>query len=379
MEKRLLKELKMESSFKISPRVLAHLGEDLIKNESIAILELVKNSYDACASVCTVEFNFKDEKNITEGPYSAQNEKGQIIVWTALEKHILPGEGDKNADNFLYIVNAYERGSSYGGGFNVDKTFMRGSIDRLVRDFKKNYCNRDIEESEKRGNYFISKIEAIIEDALAKWTVMPFLWARYKGYRYLHETKRDYFSVISGIFPEKTKGEFEYDFVQEFGTEENTVKNIINSQIDHIYGKIEQSHENYEKRIIKRYESQMKDFDNIYLTIAAIYGIVFGFATLLWKISQNKIKSFLKKSKERRWLYIIISTPLIFIIAYLICYNAIVIDKINQSKVSYPYYLMTSIEKTRALLFSLVAAGFWLFWRFWSQINLIFKKIKFKK
>jgi len=52
----------MESSFKILPRVFAHLGEDLIKNESIAILELVKNSYDACASVCTVEFNFKDNE-----------------------------------------------------------------------------------------------------------------------------------------------------------------------------------------------------------------------------------------------------------------------------------------------------------------------------
>ena len=52
----------MESNFKISPRVLAHLGEDLIKNESIAILELVKNSYDACATVCIVEFNFQKNK-----------------------------------------------------------------------------------------------------------------------------------------------------------------------------------------------------------------------------------------------------------------------------------------------------------------------------
>jgi len=52
----------MESNFKISPRVLAHLGEDLIKNESIAILELVKNSYDACATVCTVDFNFQNNK-----------------------------------------------------------------------------------------------------------------------------------------------------------------------------------------------------------------------------------------------------------------------------------------------------------------------------
>ncbi len=50
----------MESNFKISPRVLAHLGEDLIKNESIAILELVKNSYDACAGICIVDFVFKN-------------------------------------------------------------------------------------------------------------------------------------------------------------------------------------------------------------------------------------------------------------------------------------------------------------------------------
>ncbi len=46
----------MKQSFSISPRILSHLGEDLIKNESIALLELVKNSYDACAKKCTVTF-----------------------------------------------------------------------------------------------------------------------------------------------------------------------------------------------------------------------------------------------------------------------------------------------------------------------------------
>lgn len=46
----------MKRNFTISPRVLAHLGEDLIKNESIALLELVKNSYDACATNCIIEF-----------------------------------------------------------------------------------------------------------------------------------------------------------------------------------------------------------------------------------------------------------------------------------------------------------------------------------
>lgn len=48
----------MKKSFVIMPRVIAHLGEDLIKDESIAILELVKNSYDAGASICDVDFVF---------------------------------------------------------------------------------------------------------------------------------------------------------------------------------------------------------------------------------------------------------------------------------------------------------------------------------
>ena len=48
----------MEKPFVIMPRVIAHLGEDLIKDESIALLELVKNSYDAGAFVCNVDFVF---------------------------------------------------------------------------------------------------------------------------------------------------------------------------------------------------------------------------------------------------------------------------------------------------------------------------------
>ena len=52
----------MKKSFAITPRVIAHLGEDLIKNESIALLELVKNSYDAGAPHCYVRFQFDDSK-----------------------------------------------------------------------------------------------------------------------------------------------------------------------------------------------------------------------------------------------------------------------------------------------------------------------------
>lgn len=48
----------MNHNFKISPRILAHLGEDLIRSESIALFELIKNSYDACATNCIIEFIF---------------------------------------------------------------------------------------------------------------------------------------------------------------------------------------------------------------------------------------------------------------------------------------------------------------------------------
>lgn len=42
-------------SFKTRARIINQLGEQLIKNESIALLELIKNAYDADASYCHVE------------------------------------------------------------------------------------------------------------------------------------------------------------------------------------------------------------------------------------------------------------------------------------------------------------------------------------
>lgn len=55
----------MQDFFKITPRIIAHLGEDLIKNESIAVLELVKNAYDAYASKCDVFFEEKKGKIVS--------------------------------------------------------------------------------------------------------------------------------------------------------------------------------------------------------------------------------------------------------------------------------------------------------------------------
>lgn len=56
-------------SFKTRARVLNQLGEQLIKSEGIALLELIKNSYDADASECKVTMN---------DPSSVQN--GKIVI-----------------------------------------------------------------------------------------------------------------------------------------------------------------------------------------------------------------------------------------------------------------------------------------------------------
>lgn len=70
------------------PRVIAHLGENLIKDESIALLELVKNSYDAGATVCHVDFVFdvwgKLERISVEDNGSGMNLDTIETVWLVI-------------------------------------------------------------------------------------------------------------------------------------------------------------------------------------------------------------------------------------------------------------------------------------------------------
>ena len=61
--------MQKELKFKPKTRLLLQLGDQLIKNESIALMELIKNSYDADASFVKVSMEN------TEYP-----DKGQIII-----------------------------------------------------------------------------------------------------------------------------------------------------------------------------------------------------------------------------------------------------------------------------------------------------------
>ena len=90
----------MQDYFRITPRIIAHLGEDLIKNESIAVLELVKNSYDAYASKCDVFFEEHHGKitsiQITDNGCGMDAEIIKdvwLVIGTDNKKKILQQEG----------------------------------------------------------------------------------------------------------------------------------------------------------------------------------------------------------------------------------------------------------------------------------------------
>ena len=55
--------------FKTRARIIQQLGEQLIRNEATALLELVKNSYDADASKCTIRIL-----------HPTDTDKGEIII-----------------------------------------------------------------------------------------------------------------------------------------------------------------------------------------------------------------------------------------------------------------------------------------------------------
>ena len=55
-----------EIKFRPKAQILIQLGDQLIKNEGIALLELIKNSYDADATECEVNLSYLDSEMLGE-------------------------------------------------------------------------------------------------------------------------------------------------------------------------------------------------------------------------------------------------------------------------------------------------------------------------
>lgn len=69
---------KQKYHFDITPHIVKQLGEQLVPDEVTALLELIKNSYDADASYVSIEINTNDE--YTRDNLFYPNQKGFIVV-----------------------------------------------------------------------------------------------------------------------------------------------------------------------------------------------------------------------------------------------------------------------------------------------------------
>ena len=78
---------KKEVNLTIDSRIISHLGEALIDNEKIALLELIKNSSDADANYCNIEIDTL---------YQSEHGQGRIII-----------EDDGNGMTPYIIENAF--------------------------------------------------------------------------------------------------------------------------------------------------------------------------------------------------------------------------------------------------------------------------------
>ena len=65
------------AKFKPRARLLLQLGDQLIKNESIALLELAKNSYDADAS--KVDIIMRHPDSIEDGYIEIEDDEGECF------------------------------------------------------------------------------------------------------------------------------------------------------------------------------------------------------------------------------------------------------------------------------------------------------------
>ena len=126
--------------FKTRARLLNQLGEQLIKNESVALLELVKNSYDADSPDCTVYFENPDNQ---ENGFITIEDHGEGMDKDILE-HVWLEIGtsnkfDKKQDN--YRTPKYHRrplGEKGIGRFGAHR--LGNKIEIITKKLDKKEC-----------------------------------------------------------------------------------------------------------------------------------------------------------------------------------------------------------------------------------------------
>ncbi|MBN9050375.1 MAG: ATP-binding protein [Rhizobiales bacterium] len=110
-------------TFKVKPRLLTLLGEQLIRDANLAVFELVKNAYDADATMCLVTVINPDDqatgKIIIEDDGTGMSEATLRDVWMmiATDVKLLQRQADKRTKKF----NRYPLGEKGLGRLSIHK------------------------------------------------------------------------------------------------------------------------------------------------------------------------------------------------------------------------------------------------------------------
>lgn len=164
----------MDKVLKIRPyaRLITMLGDQLIKNERIALVELIKNAYDADAEWVKVSFlNFNDDFTVNRDSKIIIEDDGNGMNQQIIEKHWLnPATPEKKKRKKLKETTDKGRilqGEKGIGRFAIFKLGKKISIytRRQIWDEKK---EKFIEESEEVENIIEYDFSAYDEDFLEK-------------------------------------------------------------------------------------------------------------------------------------------------------------------------------------------------------------------
>lgn len=140
-----------DNVFKPRARLLIQLGDQLIKNESIALIELAKNSYDADASYCNVTMNnVEDRKN---GSILIEDDGFGMDIKTVKNAWLEPGSDNKEIIlKKKKVTPKFERlpiGEKGIGRFGVHKLGKKIQMVTRMKGEKEVVVNIDWREFEK--------------------------------------------------------------------------------------------------------------------------------------------------------------------------------------------------------------------------------------
>lgn len=146
-------------TFKPKSRLLLQLGDQLIKNEKVAISELVKNSYDACARYAIVElFNVHTDEYNTKGKIVITDDGKGMDKKTIESIWMEPGTNNKEKFKKNFLKNIQEDdelckripiGEKGIGRFGVHKLGFKIKLVSKKLDSKEIELNIDWTEFEK--------------------------------------------------------------------------------------------------------------------------------------------------------------------------------------------------------------------------------------